>query len=116
MTTLFKWSLRKVARGCSKKLGVSPHHWMESVASGCLGYRRKARLGVRYVGSEVLVGFRESFSNRVARVEECLTLDPRASKLIKPLKSLIAEGSIPSQIPQIEVACGDEGSALLFGT
>ena len=114
MTTSFQMEFKKkLLADALKSFGVSPHHWMESVASGCLGYRRKARLGVRYVGSEVLVGFRESFSNRVARIEECLTLDPRASQLIKPLKSLIAEVSIPNQIPQIEVACGDEGVSLI---
>ena len=114
MTTSFQMEFKKkLLADALKSFGVSPHHWMESVASGCLGYRRKARLGVRYVGSEVLVGFRESFSNRVARVEECLTLDPRASKLIKPLKLLIAEVSIPNQIPQIEVACGDEEVSLI---
>ena len=114
MTTSFQMEFKKeLLADALKNYGVPPHHWMESVASGCLGYRRKARLGVRCVGSEVLVGFRESFSNRVARVEECLTLDPRASRLIKPLKLLIAEVSIPNQIPQIEVACGDEGVSLI---
>ncbi len=114
MTTSFQMEFKKkLLADALEGFGVSPRYWMESVASGCLGYRRKARLGVRYVGSEVLVGFRESFSNRVARVEECLTLDPRASQLIKPLKSLIADVSIPNQIPQIEVACGDEGVSLI---
>ena len=111
MTTSFQMEFKEKLLADALKSGVTPDHWMESVVAGRLGYRRKARLGVRHVGSEVLVGFRESFSNRVARVEECLTLDPRVSQLIKPLKSLIAEVSIPDQIPQIEVACGDECSA-----
>ena len=114
MTTSFQMEFKKkLLADALKSFGVSPDHWMEPVAAGRLGYRRKARLGVRHVGSEVLVGFRESFSNRVARIEDCLTLDPRASKLIKPLKLLIAEVSIPNQIPQIEVACGDEELSLI---
>ena len=114
MTTSFQMEFKKeLLADALKSFGVTPDHWMESVVAGRLGYRRKARLGVRHVGSEVLVGFRESFSNRVARIEECLTLDPRVSQLIKPLKLLIAEVSIPNQIPQIEVACGDEGLSLI---
>ena len=104
---------KKLLADALKSSGVSPDHWMAPVSVGHLGYRRKARLGVRCVGSEVLVGFRESFSNRVVRIEECLTLDPRVSQLIKPLKLLIAEVSIPNQIPQIEVACGDDGVTLI---
>ena len=114
MTTSFQMEFKKkLLADALKSFGVTPDHWMESVVAGRLGYRRKARLGVRSVGSEVLVGFRESFSNRVARVQECLTLDPRVSKLITPLKLLIAKVSIPNQIPQIEVACGDEELSLI---
>lgn len=75
------------------------------------GYRRKARLGVRSVGGQVLVGFRESFSNRVARMDECQTLTPELSRLIKPLKNLISALSAPDKIPQIEVAQGDLGTS-----
>ena len=79
MTTSFQMEFKKkLLADALKSFGVTPDHWMESVVAGRLGYRRKARLGVRHVGSEVLVGFRESFSNRVARIGECLTLDPRA--------------------------------------
>jgi 23S rRNA (uracil1939-C5)-methyltransferase len=78
-----------------------------------LGYRRKARMGVRVVGESVLVGFRESFSNRVARIDACLTLTPELSKLIPPLKASIAKMSDPKTIPQIELAQGDSGCAVI---
>jgi tRNA/tmRNA/rRNA uracil-C5-methylase (TrmA/RlmC/RlmD family) len=48
-------------------------------------YRTKARFGVRVVGGRVLIGFRESFSNRVARMSGCLNLTPALSALIGPL-------------------------------
>ena len=56
------------------------------------------------------------FQQQSGASRRVFNLDPRVSQLIKPLKLLIAEVSIPNQIPQIEVACGDEESALLFGT
>jgi 23S rRNA (uracil1939-C5)-methyltransferase len=77
-------------------------------------YRTKARFGVRVVGDEVLVGFRESFSNRVGRMSACLTLTEALSGLIDPLQKLIAALSIPQWIPQVEVAAGDRQEALIL--
>jgi 23S rRNA (uracil1939-C5)-methyltransferase len=93
--------------------GIEPQRWREPVALLRLGYRRKARLGVRVVGESVLVGFRESFSNRVARIDACLTLTPELSKLITPLKASIGKMSDPKTIPQIELAQGDSGCAVI---
>ena len=75
--------------------------------------QRKARLGVRVVGEQVLVGFRESFSNRVARLDACMTLTPKLSALLQPLKKLIANLSQPRTIAQIEMAEGDSECAIL---
>jgi 23S rRNA (uracil1939-C5)-methyltransferase len=93
--------------------GIQPNSWRVPVALLRLGYRRKARMGVRVVGESVLVGFRESFSNRVARIDACLTLTPELSKLIPPLKASIAKMSDPKTIPQIELAQGDSGCAVI---
>ena len=87
--------------------------WQSPVSSGRLAYRRKARLGVRQVGEQVFVGFRESFSNRVARMQACQILSPQLSSLLAPLQELIQQLSIAAQIPQIEMAQGDETCALI---
>ncbi|XOV82083.1 MAG: 23S rRNA (uracil(1939)-C(5))-methyltransferase RlmD [bacterium] len=86
---------------------IVPSHWRAPVRANQLGYRHKARLGVRCVGDNVFVGFRESFSNRVARLDACVVLTPQLSALIAPLKKLIAQLSIATKIPQIEFAQGD---------
>ena len=87
--------------------------WREPVSLLRLGYRRKARLGVRVVGESVLVGFRESFSNRVSRMDVCMTLTPELSRLLVPLKTTIAKMSDPKSVPQIELAQGDVQCALI---
>ena len=92
---------------------IEPLSWRTPVSLLRLGYRRKARLGVRVVGNQVLVGFRESFSNRVARLEACLTLTPELSRLISPLKQAVGELSDPRTIPQIELAQGDDRCAVI---
>lgn len=80
------------------------------------GYRRRARLSVRYVPSRggVLVGFRERRSSFIARMNECHVLPPRASALIAPLKALIDRLSVRARVPQIELAAGDNATALVF--
>lgn len=79
-----------------------------------LGYRTKARLGVRVVGESVLAGFRETYSNRVARMEACEVLIPRFSQLVKPLRQLVSSLSRPESIPQLEVAAGDRDAAVVI--
>ncbi len=80
------------------------------------GYRRKARLGVRYVRNKqnVLVGFRERGSGKVAEIDACLTLHPKVGKRLQDLSLLVEDLSIREQLPQIEVAIGDNRSALVF--
>jgi 23S rRNA (uracil1939-C5)-methyltransferase len=70
-------------------------------------------MGVRVVGENVLVGFRESFSNRVARIDHCLTLTKELSALLPDLKSTIGAMSEPHTVPQLEVAQGDNSIAIL---
>ena len=79
-----------------------------------LSYRTKARLGVRVVGGQVLVGFRETLSNRVSRMSGCEVLIPEFSRLLPSLRSLISRLSMPERIPQVELAAGDHDKALLF--
>ena len=80
------------------------------------GYRRKARLGVKYVEKKerVLVGFREKYSPFIADMNRCEVLHPSVGSLIEPLQCLITELSLIKQIPQIEIAVGDEVTALIF--
>jgi 23S rRNA (uracil1939-C5)-methyltransferase len=80
------------------------------------GYRRKARLGVRYVAKKggILVGFRERGSSYVADIDKCHILHPRVGELIPQLSELIDQLSIRDQIPQIEMAMGDEQCILIF--
>lgn len=80
------------------------------------GYRRKARLGVRHVPKKggALVGFRERGSSRVAELTCCHVLHPRVGELLPQLRALIDALSIPDQVPQIEMAMGDETCVLIF--
>ncbi|MES9987420.1 MAG: 23S rRNA (uracil(1939)-C(5))-methyltransferase RlmD [Candidatus Thiodiazotropha endolucinida] len=96
---------------------VVPEEVMSPLLSESVwGYRRKARLGVRYVPKKggTLVGFRERGSSFVADIDQCHILHPRVGQLIPQLSALIDQLSIHDQIPQIEMAMGDEECILIF--
>lgn len=95
---------------------VRPEIWLDPITGPTLGYRRRARLGVRFVPAKggVLIGFRERHKSFLANLNICLVLDPTISELLPELHALIDGLSCSNRIPQIEVAVGDENSALVF--
>lgn len=81
-----------------------------------LGYRRKARLGVKFVikKNKLLMGFHEKSSSFLADLEQCIVLHPRFNIHYDSLKKLIASLEHYQFIPQIEMSMGDEKLALVF--
>jgi len=96
--------------------GVEPSSLMKPLQGDIWGYRRNARLGVRYVAKKggVLVGFREKRNSFITDVDTCPVLDKRVGELITPLRELLAGLEAKTSIPQIEVSLGDEQGALVF--
>lgn len=80
------------------------------------GYRRKARLGVKYVAAKqrVLVGFRERYSAYIADMERCEVLIPKVGEGLTRLSEMIARLEARARIPQIEVAADDHCTQLVF--
>jgi len=93
-----------------------PENWLPPLTGDSLHYRRKARLGVKHVFKKgtVLVGFRERGSSFIADIHSCQTLDQRFSSLLPELRTLVMSLSCHQQLPQIEVAAGDDQIALVF--
>ncbi len=78
------------------------------------GYRRKARMGVKYVAKKnrVLVGFRERRHPYLAEIDSCIVMHPIVGTKLTALGEMIAGLTIREKIPQIEVAIGDEQCVL----
>jgi 23S rRNA (uracil1939-C5)-methyltransferase len=95
---------------------TTPETWLLPIQGPIWQYRRKARLGVRYVkGKEhVLVGFRERNGRYITDMHGCNVLHPSVGERISALRALIDKLSINADIPQIEVAVGDDHAALIF--
>lgn len=97
--------------------GVAPPvHWLPDVTGPGVGYRHKARLGARLVDAHggVLVGFRERGSSRVAMVDACRVLAPSIGDHLAELRALLTTLDAAASIPQVEIAVGDDATALVL--
>jgi 23S rRNA (uracil1939-C5)-methyltransferase len=102
-------NLERVAR-------VEYRRWLPPLRGPIWGYRRRARLGAKYVPKKgkVVVGFRERLAPYVADVAHCDVLAAPVGELIQPLAELLGTLEIRQQVPQIEVAVADEATALVL--
>lgn len=96
--------------------GVEPESILESITGPVWGYRRKARLGAKYVIKKeaLLVGFREKNGRYLADLKQCETLDPKVGHKFNELSTLISSLQSYQHIPQIEVAISDDVTALII--
>lgn len=95
---------------------VTPDEIMPPLSALTLGYRRKARLGVKFVikKDKLLIGFREKSSHYLAELERCVVLHPEVGERFEALSTLIRSLESYRHIPQIEIAIGDSDVALVF--
>ncbi|MDC0197447.1 23S rRNA (uracil(1939)-C(5))-methyltransferase RlmD [Candidatus Thioglobus sp.] len=95
---------------------VQPKEWLEPIQVESWGYRRKARLGVRYVAKKekVLVGFRERKSSFVTVMSRCEVLHPSLGDNLEILSECIEALSIKDHVPQIEVAIAEKDTILIL--
>ena len=95
--------------------GVRPERVFSPLRGPEWAYRRRARLGVKYVHKKgrVLAGFREREKPYLADLRRCEVLIERFATLPADLAALVTTLSLREKIPQVEVAAGDGGSAAL---
>ena len=95
---------------------VAPTSWLEPVRGPAWGYRRRARLGVKWVERKqrVLVGFRERAKPYITDMVGCPILAAPVDQLLGPLAELVAGLSIRNRLPQIEVSVAEASTLLVF--
>jgi 23S rRNA (uracil1939-C5)-methyltransferase len=95
---------------------IAPRTWLTPLQGPQWQYRRRARLGARFVHARgrSMVGFRERYSSRVAELERCEVLAPPVDGLIAPLGALLSQLSIRERVPQIEVANAENAVVLVI--
>lgn len=95
---------------------VEPETVLAPLVDTRWGYRRRARLGVKYVEKKggTLVGFRERGAPFIALLNRCEVLVAPVGNRLTDLAELIDGLSIRERLPQIEVAAADNAIALVF--
>ena len=95
---------------------VEPMQLRKPVSARPWAYRRRARLGVRWVRAKqrVLVGFRERGGSYLADMQHCEVLVAGCRELPGLLAELIGGLSVKARLPQVEVTAADNGLALVF--
>lgn len=96
--------------------GVTPVELLPPLTGKIWGYRRKARLGVKYVEKKqkVLIGFREKRSSFIADIQKCEVLHPKVGYMLEEIQALVSNLSVYRNLPQIEVAVADNVTVLIF--
>jgi len=95
---------------------VIPERVLPPLCGPVQGYRRRARLGIKYVHKKgrVLAGFREREKPYLADLQHCEVLVPSLRSLPRELAALVETLSVRERVPQVEVAVGDAVTALVF--
>jgi 23S rRNA (uracil1939-C5)-methyltransferase len=104
-------------RDALERIGrVTPKQWLAPLTGPVWHYRRRARLGVRFVPRKqrVVVGFRERYSSLIALLDRCEVLAAPLGTLLTPLSELIMGLSVRERLPQIEVAVAESATALVL--
>jgi 23S rRNA (uracil1939-C5)-methyltransferase len=105
----------EIVQNMFSRTGVEVISWQEPLKAKPWGYRRKARLGVRFVAKKgkVLVGFREKNSAFLADMDSCLVLHPLIGNNLTILAEMVEQLSIKEQVAQFEIAVSESDSVII---
>jgi 23S rRNA (uracil1939-C5)-methyltransferase len=95
---------------------VQPERILDPLRGPEWAYRRRARLGIKYVHKKgrVLAGFREREKPYIADIRRCEVLLGHLAELPLELAALTETLEIREKLPQVEVAASDAVTALVF--
>ena len=96
---------------------TEPQEWLPTLKAEPFGYRRRARLSVKWVEKKggIILGFHEKdFGHFITPIEMCLVMHKKVGERLPDIRTLIASLDTAQHIPQIEVAVGDDSAAIIF--
>ncbi|MEA3276618.1 MAG: 23S rRNA (uracil(1939)-C(5))-methyltransferase RlmD [Pseudomonadota bacterium] len=108
---------QEILRDVLARIGkVQPQEWLPPLNAEHWGYRRKARLGARFVAKKgrVLVGFRERGASFITDLTRCDILHRTVGERVQAIAGVVDGLSIRTRLPQIEAAMGDGPCVLVF--
>ncbi|WP_407291477.1 23S rRNA (uracil(1939)-C(5))-methyltransferase RlmD [Stutzerimonas zhaodongensis] len=109
---------RSLAEQLSRVAAVEPQQWATSLSGPEFGYRRRARLAVRWdhKAKRLDVGFRASASQDIVVIRECPVLVQPLQTLLPGLLAVLHELDKPQAIGHLELFSGTSEAVLVRHT
>lgn len=99
---------RLLAEQFSRVAGVEPQEWAAPLSGPELGYRRRARLAVRWdpKARHLAVGFRAAASQDIVDITQCQVLVPALQPVVEQLPALLRSFAKPQVLGHVELYAG----------
>jgi 23S rRNA (uracil1939-C5)-methyltransferase len=109
---------RLLTEQLSRVAGVEPQEWAAPLSGPELGYRRRARIAVRWDHKtrHLAVGFRAAASQDIVDITQCQVLVPALQPVIERLPALLRGFSKPQALGHVELYAGTALALLLRHT
>ena len=109
---------RTLAEQLQRFAEITPEQWAAPLAGPEFGYRRRARIAVRWdvKAKRLDVGFRAAASQAIVAFEDCLVLVPPLQALARELPALLQGFAKPQAIGHVELFHGTASALLLRHT
>ncbi len=109
---------RTLAEQLARVAGLEPQAWAAPLSGPELGYRRRARLAVRWdaKAARLAVGFRAAASQQIVPIEQCPVLVQPLQKLLPHLLAVLQKLTRPQAIGHIELFSGTAEAVLVRHT
>ena len=99
-----------------KKIGnVQAQELLPPMTGPHWGYRRRARLGAKFVPKKggMIVGFRERNTSYIQPTDKCEVLYPEVSAMFPDLRETLEKTSCNDKIPQVEISVADNAIVMI---
>ena len=95
--------------------GVEPQEWAAPLTGPEFGYRRRARVAVRWnaKAKHLDVGFRAAGSQDIVAIDQCLVLVPALQPIMSGLPAMLRRLSKPQALGHVELFSGSAIAVLL---
>ncbi|MGZ0786864.1 23S rRNA (uracil(1939)-C(5))-methyltransferase RlmD [Pseudomonas saponiphila] len=106
---------RMLAEQLSKVAGVEPEAWAAPLSGPEFGYRRRARVAVRWdaKGKQLEVGFRAAGSQDIVAIDDCPVLVQALQPIMSRLPAMLRRLSKPQALGHVELFSGSALALLL---
>ncbi len=110
-----KYKQQQLLENFKKIGGVQPETLLESMTGKHWGYRRRARLGAKYVPKKggMIIGFRERNTSYIQPTDKCEVLYPEVSAMFPDLRETLEKTSCHDKIPQVEISVADNAIVMI---